>query len=55
MKVCELQVIVNDLYDSFVNDVTTKSHAIKNLPLNRRLEKEPSIQLLRSKILPSTQ
>ena len=24
MKVCELQVIVNDLYDSFVNDVTTK-------------------------------
>ena len=25
MKVCELQVIVNDLYNSFVNDVTTKN------------------------------
>ena len=38
MKVCELQVIINDLYKSFVNDVTFKNPNNKNLSRKCRQE-----------------
>ena len=49
MKVCELQVILNDVYQSFINDVTSNKQKTKYLPPNRRLKKQPSV--LRKKII----
>ena len=38
MRVCELHAILNDVYQSFINDVTSNKPKTKNLPPNCRLE-----------------